>query len=234
MKTQQDAIKALIDKDNANSGTTHIRTVIKQGPVIENTDELKKAYQDLLQTAKDNAVRDWNTQKAYYKGQGKTNDEAETLANKAIASHFLTWNSPIKATTVGPASYEGMLRSLGAKVTEVPVTQAFPTLPLGADASSNDPKVVEYKQAWKAFNDKVLDVYKSNDVIVKFINSLREGAVRVRLLGSCYQIIMKPTWSAIKRLNRKLNPWVTTTVVLQLKKLLVPIMIPSNRMHHFS
>lgn len=175
VKTQQDAIKALIDKDNANSGTTHIRTVIKQGPVIENTDELKKAYQDLLQTAKDNAVRDWNTQKAYYKGQGKTNDEAETLANKAIASHFLTWDHPIMVTDTHPANYEKLLRSLGAKVTEVPITQAFPTLPLGADVSSNDPKVVEYKQAWKAFNDKVLDVYKSNDVIVKFINALRDG-----------------------------------------------------------
>ena len=129
VKTQQDVIKALIDKDNANSGTTHIRTVIKQGPVIENTDELKKAYQDLLQTAKDNAVRDWNAQRSYYLSQGKSADESKTLANKAIASHFLTWNSPIKATTVGPSGYEGLLRSLGVKVTEVPVTQTFPTLP---------------------------------------------------------------------------------------------------------
>ena len=183
VKIQQDAIKAIIEKDNANTVTTHIRTVIKQGPVIENADQLKKAYQDLLQTAKDNAVRDWNAQKVYYKSQGKTDDEAETLANKAIASHFLTWNSPIKATTVGPAGYEGLLRSLGAKVTEVPVTQTFPTLPLGADASSNDPKVVEYKQAWKAFNDKVLDVYKSNDVIVKFINTLREGVAQGQAPG---------------------------------------------------
>ena len=176
VKTQQDVIKALIDKDNANSGTTHIRTVIKQGPVIENTDELKKAYQDLLQTAKDNAVRDWNAQRSYYLSQGKSADESETLANKAIASHFLTWDHPIHATAVGPTNYETLLRSLGAKVTEVPVTQTFPTLPLGADATSNDPKVVEYKQAWKAFNDKVLDVYKSNDVVVKFLSALQEGA----------------------------------------------------------
>lgn len=129
VKTQQDVIKALIDKDNANSGTTHIRTVIKQGPVIENTDELKKAYQDLLQTAKDNAVRDWNAQRSYYLSQGKSADESETLANKAIASHFLTWDHPIHATAVGPTNYETLLRSLGAKVTEVPVTQTFPTLP---------------------------------------------------------------------------------------------------------
>ena len=144
VKTQQDAIKAIIDKDNANSGTTHIRTVIKQGPVIENTDELKKAYQDLLQTAKDNAVRDWNAQRSYYLSHGKSADESETLANKAIASHFLTWDHPIKVTDTHPANYEKLLRSLGAKVTEVPITQAFPTLPLGADVSSNDPKVVEY------------------------------------------------------------------------------------------
>lgn len=175
VKTQQDAIKAIIDKDNANSGTTHIRTVIKQGPVIENTDELKKAYQDLLQTAKDNAVRDWNAQRSYYLSHGKSADESETLANKAIASHFLTWDHPIHATAVGPTNYETLLRSLGAKVTEVPVTQTFPTLPLGADATSNDPKVVEYKQAWKAFNDKVLGVYQSNDVIVKLLNALHNG-----------------------------------------------------------
>lgn len=178
VKTQQDAIKALIDKDNANSGTTHIRTVIKQGPVIENADQLKKAYQDLLQTAKDNAVRDWNTQYSYYRSQGKSYDESETLANKAIASHFLTWVHPIKVTDTHPANYETLLRSLGAKVTEVPVTQTFPTLPLGADASSNDPKVIEYKQAWKAFNDKVLDVYKSNDVLVEWLKALRNGADR--------------------------------------------------------
>lgn len=183
VKTQQDAIKAIIDKDNANTATTHIRTVIKQGPVIENADQLKKAYQDLLQTAKDNAVRDWNAQKAYYKAQGKTNDEAETLANKAIASHFLTWDHPIKATTVGPTNYETLLRGLGVKVTEVPVTQTFPTLSLDADASSNDPKVVEYKQAWKAFNDKVLDVYKSNDVVVKLIDALHDGVEQGKTLG---------------------------------------------------
>lgn len=152
VKTQQDAIKAIIDKDNA------IRELLTFAPSL-----------------KDNAVRDWNAQRSYYLSHGKSADESETLANKAIASHFLTWDHPIHATAVGPTNYETLLRSLGAKVTEVPVTQTFPTLPLGADATSNDPKVVEYKQAWKAFNDKVLGVYQSNDVIVKLLNALHNG-----------------------------------------------------------
>lgn len=57
VKTQQDAIKAIIDKDNANTATTHIRTVIKNGPIIENADELKQAYAKLLQDTKDNQVQ---------------------------------------------------------------------------------------------------------------------------------------------------------------------------------
>ena len=183
VKTQQDAIKAIIDKDNANSATTHIRTVIKQGPVIENADQLKKAYQDLLQTAKDNAVRTWNEQRSYYRSQGKTTDEADTLTNKAIASHFLTIDSPAKVTNYRPATYESLLRSLGAKVTEVPITQEFPTLPLDADASSSDPKVVEYKKAWKTLNDKVLEVYKSNEAIVKLLRVTQDGVAQGQVSG---------------------------------------------------
>lgn len=89
VKDQQAAIKSIIDKDNANTATTHIRTVIKQGPVIENADELKKAYQDLLQTAKDNAVRNWGEQLDYYKEQGKPEEERITLARKAMAQQFI-------------------------------------------------------------------------------------------------------------------------------------------------
>lgn len=183
VKTQQDAIKAIIDKDNANSATTHIRTVIKQGPVIENADQLKKAYQDLLQIAKDNAVRTWNEQRSYYRSQGKTVDETDVLTSKAIASHFLTIDSPADVTAHRPATYESLLRSLGAKVTEVPITQEFPTLPLDADASGSDPKVVEYKKAWKTLHDKVLDVYKSNDVIVKLLNAFRDGVEQGQTQG---------------------------------------------------
>ena len=183
VKTQQDVIKAIIDKDNANTATTHIRTVVKQGPVIENADQLKKAYQDLLQTAKDNAVRTWNEQRSYYRSQGKTTDEADVLTGKAIASHFLTIDSPVNVTDHSPATYERLLRSLGAKVTEVPITQEFPTLPLDADASGSDPKVVEYKKAWKTLNDKVLEVYKSNEAIVKLLRVTQDGVAQGQVPG---------------------------------------------------
>ena len=178
VRTQQDAIKAIIDKDNANTATTHIRTVIKNGPIIENADQLKNAYAKLLQDAKDNQVRNLNDQVSYYKAQGKSSTDADTLARKAIATHFLT---NIRSSP----SYEQTLRSFGAKVTEVPVTQTFPALPLNADATSNDPKVVEYKQALKALNDKILEVYQSNESISTLINE-RDGVEHGRTPGVAF------------------------------------------------
>lgn len=168
VKTQQDAIKAIIDKDNANTATTHIRTVIKQGPVIENADQLKKAYQDLLQTAKDNAVRMWGDQLDYYKEQGKPEEERITLARKAMAQQFISDAGGVgDVAFIGPRT-DKFLRSSGTsgvKVTEVPITQTLPVLPLDADATSNDPKVAAYKQAIKELNEKVNKVYTSNEIV---------------------------------------------------------------------
>ena len=179
VKTQQDAIKAIIDKDNASTATTHIRTVVKNGPVIEDADKLRDAYAKLLQDTKDNQVRNWSDQVKYYRAQGKSSTDSETLARKAIATHFLT-------NQRSGGLYEQTLRSFGAKVTEVPVTQTFPMLPLNADATSNDPKVVEYKQALESLNDKILEVYKSNESISKLISGLRDGAEHGRTSGVAF------------------------------------------------
>ena len=166
VKTQQDAIKAIIDKDNANTATTHIRTVIKQGPVIENTDELKKAYQDLLQTAKDNAVRRWGEQQDYYKEQGKSEEERIALALKAMAQQFLSDTYGYFDETKNLTNkFLRSLGTLGVKVTEVPITQTLPVLPIDADATSDDPKVVAYKQAIKELTEKVNKVYTSNEIV---------------------------------------------------------------------
>lgn len=165
VKTQQDAIKAIIDKDNANTATTHIRTVIKQGPVIENADELKKAYQDLLQTAKDNAVRDWDAQKAYYKAQGKTDDEAYELARKAVAPHFL-----VRLDGLNP-DYKKALLGGNPKITEVPVTATLPEVPVGLDLTkTDDPKVVAYKKAVSDIEAELYKVWNSNEAVA-MINS---------------------------------------------------------------
>lgn len=163
VKTQQDAIQAIINKDNANTATTHIRTVIKQGPVIENADQLKKAYQDLLQTAKDNAVRDWNAQKAYYKALGKSDDEVITLTNKAVATHFLT-----KLEALNP-SYKAALLGGNPKITEVPITGTLPEVPVGLDLSkTDDPKVVAYKKAISDIQTEIYKVWNSNEAVSTF------------------------------------------------------------------
>lgn len=166
VKTQQDAINAIINKDNANTATTHIRTVVKQGPVIENADQLKKAYQDLLQTAKDNAVRNWGEQQDYYKEQGKSKEERIALALKAMAQQFLSDTYGYFDETKNLTDkFLRSLSALGIKVTEVPITQTLPVLPLDADATSDDPKVVAYKQAIKELNEKVGKVYASNEIV---------------------------------------------------------------------
>lgn len=165
VKDQQAAIKAIIDKDNANTATTHIRTVIKQGPVIENADELKKAYQDLLQTAKDNAVRDRDAQKAYYLSQGKTDDEAYELARKAVAPHFL-----VRLQGLNPEYKEALLGGK-PKITEVPVTVTLPEVPVGLDLTkTDDPKVVAYKKAVSDIEAELYKVWNSNEAVA-MINS---------------------------------------------------------------
>ena len=165
VKDQQAAIKAIIDKDNANTATTHIRTVVKQGPVVENADQLKKAYQDLLQTVKDNTVRDFNAQKAYYKGQGKTDDEAYELARKAVAPHFL-----VRLDGLNPDYKEALLGGK-PKITEVPVTATLPEVPVGLDLTkTDDPKVVAYKKAVSDIEAELYKVWNSNEAVT-MINS---------------------------------------------------------------
>lgn len=166
VKTQQDAIKAIIDKDNANTATTHIRTVVKQGPVIENADQLKKAYQDLLQTVKDNVVRDWDAQEAYYKAQGKTDDEAYELARKAVAPHFL-----VRLDGLNP-DYKKALLGGNPKITEVPVTATLPEVPVGLDLTkTDDPKVVAYKKAVSDIEAELYKVWNSNEAVAMISES---------------------------------------------------------------
>lgn len=167
VKDQQAAIKAIIDKDNANTATTHIRTVVKQGPVIENADQLKKAYQDLLQTVKDNAVRDFNAQKAYYQGQGKTDDEAYELARKAVAPHFL-----VRLDGLNP-DYKKALLGGNPKITEVPVTATLPEVPVGLDLTkTDDPKVVAYKKAVSDIEAELYKVWNSNEAVAMINSSM--------------------------------------------------------------
>lgn len=196
VKTQQDAIKAIIDKDNTNTATTHIRTVIKQGPVIENADQLKKAYQDLLQTTKDNAVRDWTAQKAYYKALGKSDDEVITLANKAVATHFLT-----KLEALNP-EYKKALLGGNPKITEVPVTGTLPEVPVGLDLSkTDDPKVVAYKKAISDIQTEIYKVWNSNEAL----STLRElngpDADRDPSFSDNYEEDMKKYQAAQTRLD---------------------------------
>lgn len=205
VKTQQDAIKAIIEKDNANSGTTHIRTVIKQGPVIENADQLKKAYQDLLQTAKDNAVRIWSDQIAYYKAQGKSYEEADSLARTASAQYFLQ-----HAPAYG--DMDKMLRNLGAKVTEVPITGTLPVLPLNADMTSEDPQVQAYKKALSDLSVQFYAVYKSNSFDIP-INDLLgpsnvvQGSSTGHVFSNDYDADLKRYQDAQDRLRRLSNSY---------------------------
>ena len=172
VKDQQAAIKAIIDKDNVNTATTHISTVVKQGPVIENADQLKKAYQDLLQTVKDNVVRDFNAQKAYYLSQGKTDDEAYELARKAVAPHFL-----VRLDGLNP-DYKKALLGGNPKITEVPVTATLPEVPVGLDLTkTDDPKVVAYKKAVSDIEAELYKVWNSNEAVA-MINSSK-GRIKI-------------------------------------------------------
>ena len=197
VKTQQDAIKAIIDKDNANTATTHIRTVIKQGPIIENTDELKKAYQDLLQTVKDNTVRDLDAQEAYYKAQGKTDDEAYELVRKAVAPHFL-----VRLNGLNP-SYKEALLGGKPKITEVPVTVTLPEVPVGLDLTkTDDPKVVAYKKAVSDIEAELYKVWNSNEAVAMINSSTGQDRDRDPSFSDNYDEDLKKYQDAQNELAR--------------------------------
>lgn len=165
VKAQQDAIKAIINADNANTATTHIHTVVRRGTVMANPDRLKQAYQDLLQTVKDNAVRNFNAQQAYYQSQGKTEDEAIALTRKAVAPHFLT-----RIDGLNPEFKQALLAGK-PKITEVPVTGTLPLVPIGTDlTNTTDPTVVAYKKAISDIEAKLYEVWRSNEAVSQLMN----------------------------------------------------------------
>lgn len=197
VKDQQAAIKAIVDKDNANTATTHIRTIVKQGPVIENADQLKKAYQDLLQTVKDNTVRDWDAQKAYYKAQGKTDDEAYELARKAVAPHFL-----VRLDGLNP-DYKKALLGGNPKITEVPVTATLPEVPVGLDLTkTDDPKVVAYKKAVSDIEAELYKVWNSNEAVAMINSSNGQDLDRGPSFSDNYEEDLKKYQDAQNELAR--------------------------------
>ena len=197
VKDQQATIKAIIDKDNANTATTHIRTVIKQGPVIENADQLKKAYQDLLQTVKDNTVRDLDAQEAYYKAQGKTDDEAYDLARKAVAPHFL-----VRLDGLNP-DYKKALLGGNPKITEVPVTATLPEVPVGLDLTkTDDPKVVAYKKAVSDIEAELYKVWNSNEAVAMINSSTGQDLDRGSSFSDNYEEDLKKYQDAQNELAR--------------------------------
>lgn len=171
VKAQQDAIKAIINADNANTATTHIHTVVRRGTVMANPDRLKQAYQDLLQTVKDNAVRNFNAQQAYYQSQGKTEDEAIALTRKAVAPHFLT-----RIDGLNPEFKQALLAGK-PKITEVPVTGTLPLVPIGTDlTNTTDPTVVAYKKAISDIEAKLYEVWRSNEVVSELTQNDPNGS----------------------------------------------------------
>lgn len=166
VKTQQDAIKAIIDKDNANTATTHIRTVIKNGPIIENADELKQEYAKLLETVQDDRVRIYGDAFDYYRSKGVSDEEARERARQSAAAYFMPLSRTIDDYK------QSVLMTTGAKIVDVPVDGTLPVLPVGTNIQDeNNPNAVAFRKAVDAIENKVYEIWKSNEVV----QALREA-----------------------------------------------------------
>ena len=122
---QRAAIKAILDEDNAKADTTRIRTVIKQGPVIENADKLKQEYAKLLETVQDDRVRIYGDAFDYYRSKGVSDEEARERARQSAAAYFMPLSRTIDDYK------QSVLMTTGAKIVNVPVDGTLPVLPVG-------------------------------------------------------------------------------------------------------
>jgi hypothetical protein len=157
---QRAAIKAIIDADNAKAETTHIRTVIKNGPVIENADKLKQEYAKLLANAQDDRVRVYREAYDYYISKGLPKQEASERASQSAAAYFM----PISRTI--DEYKKSVLMTTGAKVVDVPVDGTLPVLPVGTNIQDeNNPNAVAFRKAVDAIENKVHEIWQSNEVV---------------------------------------------------------------------
>lgn len=163
---QRAAIKAIIDEDNAKAENTHIRTVIKNGPVIENADKLKEAYAKLLETAQDDRVRVYGDTASYYLSKGVPKSEAYERARQSAATYFMSISRTIDEYK------KSVLMTTGAKIVDVPVDGTLPVLPVGTNIQDeNNPNAVAFRKAVDAIENKVYEIWKSNEAV----QALREA-----------------------------------------------------------
>ena len=157
---QRAAIKAIIDEDNAKADTTHIRTVIKNGPVIENSDTLKQEYVKLLETAQDDRARIYREAFEYYTSKGLSGKEAYERARQSAAVYFM----PISRTI---EDYKkSVLATSATKVVEVPIDGKLPILPIGTNVrDESNPDAVAFRKAVDAIESEVYKIWKSNEVV---------------------------------------------------------------------
>lgn len=163
---QRAAIKAILDEDNAKADATHIRTVIKNGPVIENADKLKQEYAKLLETVQDDRVRVYGDTADYYLSKGVPKSEAYERASQSAAAYFMSISRTIDEYK------KSVLMTTGAKIVEVPVDGKVPTLSVGTNIrDENNPNAVAFRKAVDAIENKVYEIWKSNEVV----QALREA-----------------------------------------------------------
>lgn len=137
---QRAAIKAILDEDNAKADTTRIRTVIKQGPVIENADKLKQEYAKLLETVQDDRVRIYGDAFDYYRSKGVSDEEARERARQSAADYFMPLSRTIDDYK------QSVLMTTGAKIVDVPVDGTLPVLPVGTNIQDeNNPNAVAFR-----------------------------------------------------------------------------------------
>lgn len=157
--TQQAAIKAIIDADNTKAATTHVRTVIKNGSVIEDSEQLKKEYQKLLQVAQDDRVRSFDDVMDYYKAKGLSVQDAYAIVRKLAVNYFL----PILDLNSQMAK---VLMATNPKVVEVPVEGTIPTLAVGTDIRDDkNPNAVAFRTVVDGIEKKISAIWNSNEIV---------------------------------------------------------------------
>ena len=154
---QRAAIKAIIDEDNAKADTTHIRTVIKNGPVIENADELKQKYAKLLEDVQDDRARIYRDAFDYYRSKGASDKEAYERARQSAAVYFMSISRTIEDYK------KSVLATSATKVVEVPIDGKLPILPIGTNESN--PDAVAFRKAVDAIESEVYKTWNSNEVV---------------------------------------------------------------------
>lgn len=157
---QRAAIKAIIDEDNAKVDTTHIRTVIKNGPVIENADTLKQEYVKLLENAQGDRARVYREAFEYYTSKGLSDKEAYERARQSAAVYFMSISRTIEDYK------KSVLATSATKVVEVPIDGKLPILPIGTNVrDESNPDAVAFRKAVDAIESEVYKIWRSNEIV---------------------------------------------------------------------